>query len=117
MALTEDATGLNIADGDDIIQMGNIFDGNVKIYGQGGNDKLIGGFNDQGGTQTEFLFGGSGDDKIWMVAPENRALEFYFRFPFFGIRPVWQRFRYVLQSKSFTGYGGFFSQIKPYFPM
>ena len=46
MALTEDATGLNIADGDDIIQMGNIFDGNVKIYGQGGNDKLIGGYND-----------------------------------------------------------------------
>ena len=41
--LTEDATALNIADGDDIIEIG---DNNmaVKAYGQGGNDKIIGGF-------------------------------------------------------------------------
>ena len=43
--LIEDATGLNIADGDDIIQMGNNHNGLVKLYGQGGNDKLIGGYN------------------------------------------------------------------------
>ena len=45
MPLMEDATGLNIADGDDIIQMGNNHNGLVKLYGQGGNDKLIGGYN------------------------------------------------------------------------
>ena len=67
----------NEADGDDILQMGNQFIGTVKMYGQGGNDKLIGGYNSLGGEQQEFLFGGSGDDKIWMVSPENRALDVY----------------------------------------
>ena len=67
----EDASGLNIADGDDIIEIGDNNMG-VKVYGQGGNDKIIGGF---GATQVDKLYGGSGDDKIWMVSPEKRALE------------------------------------------
>ena len=75
-AIVEDATGLNIADGDDIIDMGNNHNGLVKMYGQGGNDKLIGGYADLPGvTQTEYLFGGSGDDKIWMVNPEERSFD------------------------------------------
>ena len=41
--LVEDETGLNINDGDDIIDVGND-NSNVRVYGQGGNDKLIGGF-------------------------------------------------------------------------
>ena len=42
-----------------------------KVYGQGGNDKIIGGWADNmGPPQLEFLYGGSGDDKIWLVSPE-----------------------------------------------
>ena len=69
--MDEDSTALNINDGDDIIHIGN---GNTNVYGwgQGGNDKLIGGY---GPAQLEKLYGGSGDDKIWMVSPENRALD------------------------------------------
>ena len=75
-ATVEDATGLNIADGDDIIDMGNNHNGSIKMYGQGGNDKLIGGYADMPGvTQLEKIYGGSGDDKIWMVNPEERSLE------------------------------------------
>ena len=44
-ATTEDSTGRNIADGDDIIHMGNNHNGLVKLYGQGGNDKIIGGYD------------------------------------------------------------------------
>ena len=66
MPLMEDASGLNIADGDDIIEIGDNNMG-VKVYGQGGNDKIIGGF---GPAQLEQLYGGSGDDKIWLVNPE-----------------------------------------------
>ena len=76
--LTEDDTALNQADGDDIITLGNNIRGTTKVYGQGGNDKIVGGYED--GTsppQVEFFHGGSGDDKIWMVSPENRALDVY----------------------------------------
>ena len=71
--LVEDATGLNIADGDDIIEIG---DNNmlVSVYGQGGNDKIIGGF---GANQIDKLYGGSGDDKIWLVNPEQREFDTY----------------------------------------
>ena len=64
--LTEDSSALNINDGDDIIYIGN---DNTFVYGwgQGGNDKMIGGF---GAAQAEKLYGGSGDDKIWLVNPE-----------------------------------------------
>ena len=71
MILTEDETGLNQADGDDIIILGNNMRGTSKVYGQGGNDKIIGGWADaMGAPQSEFLYGGSGDDKIWLVSPE-----------------------------------------------
>ena len=66
--LTEDATAFNINDGDDLIQIGNN-NGNVFVYGQGGNDKIIGGF---GASQIEKLYGGSGNDKIWMTSPQLR---------------------------------------------
>ena len=64
--LTEDSSALNINDGDDIIYIGN---DNTVVYGwgQGGNDKIIGGF---GAIQAEKLYGGSGDDKIWLVNAE-----------------------------------------------
>ena len=69
--LTEDAAGLNINDGNDIIDVGND-NMNVKVYGQGGNDKIIGGF---GVMQIDRLYGGSGDDKIWLVNPEQREFD------------------------------------------
>ena len=62
----EDATAFNLNDGDDIIDVGNN-NTIVKVYGQGGNDKIIGGF---GVSQVETFYGGSGDDKIWLVNPE-----------------------------------------------
>ena len=56
--------------GDDIIQ---VEDGNmdVFVYGQGGNDKLIGGIT----IGDEKLYGEDGDDKIWMINPERRDLD------------------------------------------
>ena len=69
--LVENATGLSINDGDDLIDIGNN-NVNVKVYGQGGNDKIIGGY---GAMQLEKLYGGSGDDKIWLVNPEERELD------------------------------------------
>ena len=67
----EDATGLNQADGDDIIVLGNNIRGPQKIYGQGGNDKIIGGYVDMDGAPSmKFFYGGSGDDRIWAVSPE-----------------------------------------------
>ena len=52
-------------DGDDIIDIGdnNNLDGDgdpIYVYGQGGNDKIIGGIK-----QHDKLYGGDGDDKIW----------------------------------------------------
>ena len=76
--LVEDDTALNQADGDDIITLGNNIRGTTKVYGQGGNDKIVGGWED--GTmppQVEFFYGGSGDDKIWMVSPGEIALDTY----------------------------------------
>ena len=66
-----DADGLNINDGDDIIDVGNN-NLTVVVVGQGGNDKIIGGY---GATQVENLYGGPGDDKIWLVNPDERAFE------------------------------------------
>ena len=78
MILTEDDSGLNQADGDDIITLGNNVRGNSKVYGQGGNDKIVGGWADGGGPpQLEFFYGGSGDDKIWLVSPGEIALDTY----------------------------------------
>ena len=56
-------------DGDDLIDMGDHPDhamgmaGNYA-YGQGGNDKIIGGITSQ-----QSLYGGNGDDKIWALNP------------------------------------------------
>ena len=53
-------------DGDDFIDVGDSPDTDYfYIYGQGGNDKIIGGIN---GSYQE-LFGGKGDDKIWALNP------------------------------------------------
>ena len=56
-------------DGDDIIDHG---DGNYGDYGWGGlgNDKIIGGLAYGYGR----YYGEEGDDKIWMINPEQRAL-------------------------------------------
>ena len=67
----EDALGFNINDGDDIIEVGN-HNNLVTVYGQGGNDKIIGGW---GASQDDRLYGGSGDDKIWLVNPEEREFD------------------------------------------
>jgi hypothetical protein len=54
-------------DGDDFIDIGdnpNIGSGGIKVFGQGGNDKILGslGFSEE-------LYGGDGDDKIWAENP------------------------------------------------
>jgi len=54
-------------DGNDVIDLGD----NPKIdyqsaYGQGGNDKIIGGIG-----VSEYLYGGDGDDKIWAHNPDQ----------------------------------------------
>ena len=48
-ALNEDELAFNLNDGNDIIDIGNN-NQNVFVYGQGGNDKIVGGY---GSTQTE----------------------------------------------------------------
>ena len=60
-------TGYN---GDDIIDHGDYNYGDYG-YGGDGNDKLIGGL----ATNTLRLDGEAGDDKIWMINPEQRGLE------------------------------------------
>ena len=70
-ATVEDENGLNINDGDDIIDVGNN-NTDVRVFGQAGNDKLIGGY---GPSQVDRLYGGSGDDKIWLVNPEQREFD------------------------------------------
>jgi len=54
-------------DGDDLIDFGDSPDAAVvaKGFGQGGNDKVIGGLR----TGVQFLYGGDGDDKIWAINP------------------------------------------------
>ena len=71
MPLIEQPTTFNKYDGDDIIDVG---DNNIRVgvFGQGGNDKIIGGV---GPTQVDKLFGGSGDDKIWMIEPDRRDVD------------------------------------------
>ena len=71
MATNEDPDGRNMNDGNDLITVGNN-NNMVKAYGQGGDDKIIGGF---GENQSELLFGGSGDDKIWTISPAQRDLD------------------------------------------
>ena len=73
-ALTEDDTMINIADGDDIISIANDNIGTVKVYGQGGNDKIVGGraTMNPGPPQVELFYGGSGDDKIWFTSPAEQ---------------------------------------------
>jgi len=61
-------------DGDDIINLGDS-SGNkyAAAFGQGGNDKIIGGID-----QKDYMYGGDGDDKIWANAPgrdESAGLE------------------------------------------
>ena len=56
-------------DGDDLIDMGDnpdIGEDGQKAFGQGGNDKIIGGLT---GAMEERLYGGDGDDKIWAENP------------------------------------------------
>ena len=71
LPLTEYPETFNKFDGNDIIDVGdeNLL---VKVYGQGGNDKIIGGV---GASQVDKLWGGSGDDRIWMVNPNQVDLE------------------------------------------
>ena len=56
-----------LAGGDDIIDLG---DGSLSNYGFGGsgNDKIIGGSY----MTNQKLYGGHGDDKIWVINPEQR---------------------------------------------
>ena len=56
--------------GDDIIQ---VEDGNmdVRVYGYGGDDKIIGGIT----IGIEKFYGLDGDDKIWMIHPNRRSLD------------------------------------------
>jgi len=53
-------------DGDDIIDVGDSpeITGNIKVYAQGGNDKVFGSLG-----AVETIFGGDGDDKIWAENP------------------------------------------------
>ena len=67
----EDELGFNINDGDDIIIIENN-NGLATAYGQGGNDKIFGGW---GPSQMDRLYGGSGDDKIWLVKPAEREFD------------------------------------------
>lgn len=55
-------------DGDDIIDVGENPGVSVYVMGQGGNDKIIGGLQLDGGSN-EYLYGGNGDDKIWAHNP------------------------------------------------
>ena len=56
---------------DDIIDFG---DHNYGHIGRGGygNDKIIGGIVGAGGQD---LYGEEGDDKIWMINPEQRGMQ------------------------------------------
>jgi len=54
-------------DGDDLIDIGDSVDGYGYAFGQGGNDKIMGGLRTGGGYMN--LFGGDGDDKLWTVNP------------------------------------------------
>ena len=56
--------------GDDIIDFGDHNYGHIG-YGGDGNDKLIGGI----ATALQRLYGDDGDDKIWMINPEQRGME------------------------------------------
>lgn len=53
-------------DGDDIIDVGDSpgITGNIRVFGQGGNDKIFGSLGIE-----EKLEGGDGDDKIWAENP------------------------------------------------
>ena len=66
----EDEFGDNQYDGDDTIILGDGNTANTIVYGQGGNDKIYGGVNEK-----DLLYGGSGDDKIWLVSPAVRSLD------------------------------------------
>ena len=66
MPLVEFPETFNKYDGNDLIEVGDDNGALVTVYGQGGNDKIIGGV---GANQTDKLFGGSGDDRIWMINP------------------------------------------------
>lgn len=56
--------------GDDLIDFG---DHNYGHFGYGGygNDKIIGGI----ASSEQKLYGNEGDDKIWMINPEQRGME------------------------------------------
>ena len=55
------------SDGDDVIEIGDNFGGTyIFAFGQGGNDKIIGGVSSTG---AEKLYGGDGDDKVWAMNP------------------------------------------------
>jgi hypothetical protein len=55
-------------DGDDVIDVEENDGNSIYIYGQGGNDKIIGSIQGAGAA-IEKLYGGDGDDKIWLLNP------------------------------------------------
>ena len=55
-------------DGNDIIDIEENYGSAIDVYGQGGDDKIIGSVQGSDAA-TERLFGGDGDDKIWLLNP------------------------------------------------
>ena len=74
LPLEEYPDTFNKYDGNDLIDVGDNITGLVHVYGQGGNDKIIGGY---GEAQIDHLWGGSGDDRIWMVNPNQVDLDVF----------------------------------------
>ena len=70
--LTEFPLTFNRYDGNDTVEIGDNIAGTVKVYGQGGDDKITGGY---GASQIDKLWGGSGNDKIWMINKNQRAMD------------------------------------------
>ena len=75
MPLIEYPETFNKYDGDDWIDVGDENEV-VTVYGQGGNDWIAGGFNsDSTDYGIERLFGGSGNDTIFMINENQRSLD------------------------------------------
>ena len=61
---------LEAGDGDDLVDLGD-FNYSSLVYGEAGNDKMIGG--QHYGFQK--LYGGTGDDKMWSINEDQRGQE------------------------------------------
>ena len=68
----------------------DIGDGNLRViaYGNGGNDKIFGG-NGADNLSWEYLYGGSGDDKIWAQQPGEVAANLGEQYMFGGADNDW----------------------------